>query len=37
MTLGTVDMIISGTSFAARSYPRLGSPTTRSSSATPTT
>ena len=24
MTLGTVDMIISGTSFAARSYPRLG-------------
>lgn len=24
MTLGTVDMIISGPSFAARSYPRLG-------------
>lgn len=24
LTLGTVDMIISGTSFAARSYPRLG-------------
>jgi len=24
MTLGTVDMIISGTSFAARSYPRIG-------------
>ncbi len=24
MTLGTVDMIISGTSFAARAYPRLG-------------
>jgi len=24
MTLGTVDMIISGTSFAARTYPRLG-------------
>ena len=24
LTLGTVDMIISGPSFAARSYPRIG-------------
>ena len=35
LTLGTVDMIISGPSFAARNYPRLGDrATTRSSSAT---
>jgi TRAP-type C4-dicarboxylate transport system substrate-binding protein len=37
MQLGTVDMIISGPSFAARSYPRLGIAYYRSSFVTATT
>ena len=37
LTLGTVDIIISGSSFAARSYPPIGVTYFPSSSATPTT
>ena len=37
LTLGTVDIILTGASFAARTYPPLAVSTSRSSSATPST